>query len=1184
MTSKKKFITCDGNYAASHIAYMFSEVAAIYPITPSSTMAEYIDEWSANGKKNIFGEVVKVTEMQSEGGAAGALHGSLQSGTLGSTFTASQGLLLMIPNMYKISGELLPGVFHVSARSLAAQALSIFGDHSDVMSTRHTGFAMLASGSVQEIMDIAGVAHLTAIKSRVPFLHFFDGFRTSHEIQKVEAPSTEDMAKLLDYKALQEFRLRALNPEHPITRGTAQNPDIYFQSREAANKFYLAVPDMVEAYMQEMTKLTGREYHPFTYYGDPAAENIIIAMGSVTSTAKEAIDYLRSQGKKAGIVSVHLYRPFSSKYLLNVVPKSVKKICVLDRTKEPGANGEPLYLDICEVFYGSKNAPLIVGGRYGLSSKDTTPVQIVTTFENLEHSEPKNHFTIGIVDDVTFTSLPMKEEIILNHKGTFEAKFYGLGSDGTVGANKNSIKIIGDTTDKYAQAYFAYDSKKSGGITTSHLRFGDQPIRSAYLVNTPDFVACHVPSYLERYDMLKGMKKGGTFLLNSIWNADETKKLLPDAVKKYLAANNINFYIINATMIAAEIGLGNRTNTIMQSAFFKIANVIPYETAVAEMKKAIVKSFGRKGEEIVKMNNMAVDRGGEVEKVQIPAEWANLDLKKTSDASDNLPDFIRNVVNPINDLKGDDLPVSAFIGREDGTFPAGTTAYEKRGIAVDVPEWQPNNCIQCNQCAYFCPHACIRPFLLNESELSKLPKDAVTLEVKGKGMEGLRYRLQVSPLDCTGCGVCSDICPSKENSLIMKPLESQMKETVNWNFILKNVTYKTENIDISASVKNSQFAQPLFEFSGACGGCGETPYIKVVTQLFGDRMMVANATGCSSIYGGSAPSTPYCTNSKGKGPAWANSLFEDNAEYGLGLSNGVNKMRTRITLLMGKALENSSLEAPVKEAYETWLTSKDNAAQSIIASEKVIEVLKNSSDPLGKEILDLQQYLIKKSIWIFGGDGWAYDIGYGGLDHVIASGEDVNILVLDTEVYSNTGGQASKATPVGAVAKFAASGKKVRKKDLGAMALTYGYVYVAQVAMGANMNQYIKALREAEEYPGPSLIIAYAPCINHGLIAGMSKSQEEEKRAVDAGYWHLYRYNPLLEKEGKNPFQLDSKEPNWINFQEFLNGEVRYTSLKKAFPKEAAVLFIAAETNAKWRYESYKRLSLMDYSQAEKKI
>lgn len=1177
--AKKKFITCDGNYAASYIAYMFSEVAAIYPITPSSTMAEYIDEWSANGLKNIFGEVVKVSEMQSEGGASGAVHGSLQSGALTSTFTASQGLLLMIPNMYKISGELLPGVFHVSARTLATHALSIFGDHSDVMSTRHTGFAMLATGGIQEIMDIAAVAHLTAIKSRVPFLHFFDGFRTSHEIQKVEAPTTEQLAGLVDYKALQEFRLRALNPEHPVTRGTAQNPDIFFQAREAANKFYDAVPDVVEEYMQEMSKITGREYHPFTYYGDPKAENIIIAMGSVTSTIKETIDYLARQGKKVGMITVHLYRPFSVKYLMKVMPESVKRIAVLDRTKEPGANGEPLYLDLREAFYEKENAPLIIGGRYGLSSKDTTPVQIMTVYENLEQKEPKNRFSLGIIDDVTFASLPMKEEISLEHKGTFEGKFYGLGSDGTVGANKNSIKIIGDSTDKYAQAYFAYDSKKSGGITTSHLRFGDDPIRSTYLVNTPDFVACHVPSYLDKYDMLKGLKKGGTFLLNSIWDEEETKKRIPDSMKRTMAEKNINFYIINATDIAAEIGLGNRTNTIMQSAFFKIASVIPYDQAVTEMKNAIKKTFGKKGEDIVRMNFMAVERGGDVQKIEVPAEWAKLKVDDIDKESGKMPDFVRKVAEPINLLKGDDLPVSVFLNREDGTFPAGTTVFEKRGIAVDVPEWQPENCIQCNQCAYVCPHACIRPFLLDEKEAAKVPKETVLLPAKGKDLEGLKYRIQVSPLDCTGCGVCAEVCPSKEKSLIMKTLDSQRKETKNWDYLIENVTYKTDRIDIKQNIKNSQFAQPLFEFSGACAGCGETPYVKLITQLYGDRMIVSNATGCSSIWGGSAPSTPYCTNSKGKGPAWANSLFEDNAEYGYGFTLGINKMRERIMLKMKKAMEEGKIASGTKEAFGEWLEGKDDADKSKMVAKKVIAALEKEKDPVAKEILDLEQYLIKKSVWVFGGDGWAYDIGYGGLDHVIASGDDINILVMDTEVYSNTGGQASKSTPVGAVAKFAASGKKVRKKDLGAMAMTYGYVYVAQVAMGANMSQYLKALREAEAYPGPSLLIAYSPCINHGLRAGMAKSQLEQKQAVEAGYWHLFRYNPMLEKEGKNPFQLDSKEPDWTKFQEFLNGEVRYTSLKKAFPKEAAELFVAAEDNAKWRYDSYLRLAAMNFEE-----
>jgi len=1178
MAVKKEFITCDGNYAASHIAYMFSEVAAIYPITPSSTMAEYIDEWAAYGRKNIFGEVVKVSEMQSEGGASGALHGCLQSGALTSTFTASQGLLLMIPNMYKISGELLPGVFHVSARSLAAQALSIFGDHSDVMSTRNTGFALLATGSIQEIMDIAAVAHLAAIKSRIPFLHFFDGFRTSHEVQKVEAPSTEDMAKLVDYKALQEFRDRALNPEHPVTRGTAQNPDIYFQTREAINRFYEPIPDIVEDYMQQVAKITGREYHPFTYYGPEDAENIIMAMGSVTETIREVVDYLVNQGKKVGLIAVHLYRPFSSKYLLKAIPKTVKKICVLDRTKEPGAEGEPMYLDVRNVFYKKENAPVVVGGRYGLSSKDTTPSMIISVFENLEQNEPKDRFTVGIDDDVTFTSLPLKEEISVAPEGTFEGKFYGIGADGTVGANKNSIKIIGENTNKYAQAYFAYDSKKSGGITISHLRFGDNIIRSTYLVGTPDFVACHVPAYLDKYDMLKGLKKGGTFLLNSIWDAEETKKKLPDSMKKYMAANNISFYIINATNIAEKIGLGGRTNTIMQSAFFKIANIIPYKDAVSEMKKAIIKTFGRKGEDIVNMNHAAVDRGSEVEKVEIPADWANIKIKDKED-SRKLPAFVKEVAEPINNLKGDDLKVSAFLGREDGTFPPGTTAYEKRGVAVNVPEWIPENCIQCNQCAYVCPHACIRPFLLNEKDMKNIPDGIKTIKAQGRDFEGLQYRLQLSPLDCTGCSVCAEVCPSKEKSLVMKPLGTQMDEAERWDYITENITYKTRNIEIQKSVKNSQFAQPLFEFSGACAGCGETPYVKLVTQLYGDRMIAANATGCSSIYGGTAPSTPYCANKEGKGPAWANSLFEDNAEYGYGMAIGVRKLRERIELKMKNIISgNGNYSNEIKQVCKEWIEGKDDADQSKIASSKVVKSFEGLNDTAAKEIIELKQYLIKKSVWIIGGDGWAYDIGYGGLDHVIASGEDVNMLVLDTEVYSNTGGQASKATPIGAVAKFAASGKKIRKKDLGAMAMTYGYVYVAQVAMGASQSQFLKALREAETYPGPSVLIAYSPCINHGLRAGMGKSQEEQKIAVEAGYWHLYRYNPLLEKEGKNPFVLDSKEPDWPKFHGFLNGEVRYASLKKSFPKEAEELFSAAEKDAQWRYNSYKRLSLMDYS------
>jgi pyruvate-ferredoxin/flavodoxin oxidoreductase len=1176
MSKKKNFVTCDGNYAAAHIAYMFSEVAAIYPITPSSTMAEYVDEWAAFGRKNIFGETVKVTEMQSEAGAAGAVHGSLQSGALTTTYTASQGLLLMIPNMYKISGELLPGVFHVSARSLAAQALSIFGDHSDVYSTRQTGFAMLATGSVQEILDIAGVAHLAAIKSRVPFLHFFDGFRTSHEIQKAEAPTNEDMAALVDWDALQAFRDRALNPEHPVTRGTAQNPDIYFQSREAANPYYNALPDLVEDYMQQISKLTGREYHPFTYYGAPDAENVLVAMGSITDTIKEVIDYLNAKGEKTGLVSVHLYRPFSTKYFFRAMPAGVKRICVLDRTKEPGANGEPLYLDVKEAFYDHAERPLIVGGRYGLSSKDTTPAMIISVINNLKSAEPKNRFTVGIVDDVTFTSLPKMPEIDLADSGTFQAKFYGIGADGTVGANKNSIKIIGDTTDKYCQAYFAYDSKKSGGVTTSHLRFGDKPIRSPYLVNTPDFVACHVPAYLEKYDMLKGLKKGGTFLLNSIWDVEETKNRIPDHMKKYIAENEIKFYIINATEIAEEIGLGGRTNTIMQSTFFKISGVIPYETAVDYMKKAVIKSFGRKGEEIVKMNNAAIDRGGDVVKVEVPASWKTIEVKQTEDTRD-LPEFIRNVVEPINAMKGDDLPVSAFLGREDGTFPAGTTEYEKRGIAVNVPKWIPENCIQCNQCAYVCPHACIRPFLISEEEMKALPEGTPALKAIPKTFEGLQFRIQLSPLDCTGCGNCVDVCPSKTKALVLESLDSQMEQDQLWNVISKTVTYKDTIVPKEQSVKNSQFAQPLFEFSGACTGCGETPYIKLITQLYGDRMMVANATGCSSIYGGSAPSTPYTINAKGEGPAWGNSLFEDNAEYGLGMATGVAKLRDRITDRMQQIIQGEYSEN-LKEACQEWIAQKNNAAGSRTASEKVLPLLEKETTPLAKELVALKQYFVKKSIWMFGGDGWAYDIGYGGLDHVIASGEDVNLLVLDTEVYSNTGGQASKSTPVGAVAKFAASGKKVRKKDLGMMAMSYGYVYVAQVAMGANQSQYLKALREAEAYPGPSLIIAYAPCINHGIRAGMGKANEQQEHAVEAGYWSLYRYNPMLEAEGKNPFQLDSKEPDFSKFQAFLESEVRYTSLKKSFPEEAKELFSAAEENAKWRYFSYRRLTEANYS------
>ncbi len=1176
--AEKKFITCDGNYAAAHVAYMFSEVAAIYPITPSSTMAELVDEWAAQGRKNIFGETVKVVEMQSEAGAAGAVHGSLQSGALTSTFTASQGLLLMIPNMYKIAGELLPCVFHVSARALAAQSLSIFGDHQDVMAARQTGFAMLATSSVQEVMDLAGVAHIVALRSRVPFMHFFDGFRTSHEIQKIELIDEASLTALFDRDALREFRRRALNPEHPVTRGTAQNPDIYFQTREASNKFYDAVPDMVAETMAEISKITGREYKPFTYYGAEDAEEVVVAMGSVTETLKETVDYLTAQGRKVGVVTVHLYRPFSVKYLMAVMPSSVRRICVLDRTKEPGANGDPLYFDVVEAFATSRNKPLIIGGRYGLSSKDTTPAQMLAVYENLSAAEPRNQFTVGITDDVTFRSLPVGEEISLAKPGTFEALFFGLGADGTVGANKNSIKIIGGTTDKYCQAYFAYDSKKSGGYTSSHLRFGDLPITSPYLVTTPDFVACHVPSYVDKYDVLKGLKPGGSFLLNSVHDAAATCATLPDHMKVFLAKNKINFYIINATKIAAELGLGSRTNTIMQSAFFKIANVIPFEKAVEEMKHAILKSYGKKGEDIVNMNYAAVDAGGNaVEKVEVPAEWASIEVKACADAhcaDASRPAFVRSIVDPINALKGDQLPVSAFNGREDGTWDNGTAAYEKRGIAVNVPEWQIENCIQCNQCAYVCPHAAIRPFLATEAEAEA--SGAAWKQGLGETKE-YKFRIQVTPLDCTGCGNCVDVCPAKEKALVMKPLESQMEECAHWNYLNGRIGYK-QVVDKTRSVKNLQFAQPLFEFSGACAGCGETPYIKAISQLFGDRMMVANATGCTSIYSGSAPSTPYCTDASGRGPAWANSLFEDNAEFGLGMHTGVEKLRDGIQKTMEEAIAGcEKCSDELKQTMKEWIAARGSAAGSAEVTARLLPQLEACGCDYCKRILEARDWLVKKSQWIIGGDGWGYDIGFGGVDHVLASGADINILVVDTEVYSNTGGQSSKSTPVGAVAKFASAGKRVRKKDLGAIAMTYGYVYVAQVSIGASQQQLMNVLKEAEAYPGPSLVIAYAPCINHGIKGGMTRTQTVGKQAVECGYWHLWHYNPQLEAEGKNPFVLDSKEPDWSKFRDFLMKEVRYTSLKKAFPAEADELFAAAEENAKWRYNGYVRRSKIEY-------
>lgn len=1174
MAKEKKFITCDGNYAAAHVAYLFSELAAIYPITPSSTMAEYVDEWNAFGKKNLFGENVKVVEMQSEGGAAGALHGALQAGVLATTFTASQGLLLMIPNMYKIAGEMLPTVFHVSARTLAAQALSIFGDHSDVMATRQTGFSMIASSSVQEAMDLGAVAHLSTLKSRIPFVHFFDGFRTSHEIQKIEALNQDALREMISDKSLAAFRNRALNPNKPVTKGTAQNPDVFFQAREACNPFYDAVPDIVARYMGEISELTGRHYLPFDYYGDPEAENIIIAMGSVCETIKETIDYLKEKGEKVGLLTVRLYRPFSAKYFFRVLPKSVKKIAVLDRTKEPGSTGEPLYLDVKSVIAdkGGK-MPLIIGGRYGLSSKDTSPAQIISVYENLKLKEPKNGFTIGIVDDISFKSLPVKEEISLAKPGVKECKFYGLGSDGTVGANKNTIKIIGETTPKYVQAYFDYDSKKSGGYTCSHLRFGDSPIQSPYLVSTPDFVACHVTSYLHKYDILKGIKKGGTLLLNTLWSAEETKEKLPDFIKATIAKKDLKLYIINATSIAEEIGLGNRTNTILQSAFFKIADIVPYEQAVKEMKKAAEKSYGRKGESILKMNYAAIERGAEYVQVEIPCEWKNLSAKFRPSNFDRLaPDWVRNVADPVNAQNGNDLPVSAFLHLEDGTIPSGTAAYEKRGIAVHVPEWQNENCIQCNQCAYVCPHAAIRPFLMTAEEQASAP--AGIKKVTGNGaFKEHSFTIQVSVLDCTGCGNCADVCPAKTKALVMKPLETQLHEQENFDYLHSVIGYKDTVQPKTQNVKNLMFSQPLFEFSGACAGCGETPYVKAVTQLFGDHMMIANATGCSSIYGGSFPASPYTTNKDGNGPSWANSLFEDNAEFGLGMYMGAERVRDRVAKLMADGLECDSCSAEMKVLFGEWISKRNDAAGSREVADKLLPMISSCKCDICKELTSLKDFMVARSQWIFGGDGWAYDIGYGGLDHVLASGENVNVLVLDTEVYSNTGGQSSKSTPAGAVAKFATSGKRVRKKDLGMMAMSYGYVYVAQVAMGASHNQLFNVLKEAEAYNGPSLIIAYSPCINHGLKHGMGASQKEEKMAVECGYWHLYRFNPALETEGKNPFTLDSKEPDWTKFQEFLKGEVRYSSLAKTFPQESEELFRLTEEFAKWRYNSYKKLA-----------
>ena len=1190
MAKEKKFITCDGNEAAAHISYMFSEVAAIYPITPSSPMAEHVDEWAARGRKNLWGQTVSVQEMQSEAGAAGAVHGSLQAGALTTTFTASQGLLLMIPNMYKIAGELLPCVFDVSARTLASHSLCIFGDHQDVMACRQTGFAMLCEGSVQEVMDLTAVAHLASLKTCVPFINFFDGFRTSHEYHKIERLDNEDILPLVDEADIKRFRDRALTPERPVTRGTAENPETFFTHREACNSYYDSVPEIVEEYLAKISEITGREYHLFSYYGAEDADRMIILMGSASDAARKAIDHLNANGEKVGMLSVHLYRPFSIKHLLASVPKSVKRIAVLDRTKEPGAEGEPLYMDVKSAYYDVEDRPLIVGGRYGLGSHDTTPAQIISVFNNLAMPEPKNHFTIGIVDDVTFTSLPVVPELALGGKSMFQAKFYGLGADGTVGANKNSVKIIGDNTDKYCQAYFSYDSKKSGGFTCSHLRFGDEPIRSTYLVTTPNFVACHVQAYLHMYDVTRGLQKNGTFLLNTIFEGEELAHFMPNKVKRYFAENNITVYTINATKIAQEIGLGNRTNTILQSAFFRITQVIPEELAVEQMKKFIVKSYGSKGEDVVNKNYAAVDRGGEYKKFEVDPAWAN--LPDDAVVEDDAPAFVKEVVRPINAQAGDLLPVSAFtkFNTTDGSWEVGTSAYEKRGVEAFVPLWNPENCIQCNQCAYICPHAAIRPFVLNDEELAGF-EGLNTLEMKAPAvMKGMHFVIEPSVLDCLGCGNCADICPGhpkKGKALTMVPFNpdaaDMKKMAADWDKLVK-VPSKQDLVDIRSNVKNSQFARPLFEFSGACAGCGETPYVKLISQLFGDREMIANATGCSSIYSASIPSTPYTKNEKGQGPVFNNSLFEDFCEFGLGMALGNKKMKERVAKLLCEATEAEQCPEEFKALAKEWIEKREDADESKRLAELIKPFIAGGAEAgceHCKELKTLEHYLVKRSQWIIGGDGASYDIGYGGLDHVIATGEDVNILVLDTEVYSNTGGQASKATPLGAIAQFAAQGKRIRKKDLGMIATTYGYVYVAQIAMGADHAQCLKAIREAEAWHGPSVVIAYAPCINHGLKAkgGMGKSQAEEKKAVECGYWHLWRYNPALIEENKNPFSLDSKEPDWSKFHDFLLGEVRYLSVKKAYPNEAEELFAEAQRMAQIRYKSYVRKTQEDWSE-----
>lgn len=1180
----RKMKTMDGNSAVAHVSYAFTDVAAIYPITPSSVMADLTDKFSAQGAKNLFGRQVQVTEMQSEGGASGAVHGSLAAGALTTTYTASQGLLLMIPNMYKMAGELLPGVIHVSARALTSHALSIFGDHSDIYACRQTGYAMLCSNNPQECMDLAAVAHLAAIEGRVPFLHFFDGFRTSHEIQKIEEWDYADLADMLNWDAVEAFRRRALNPEHPVTRGTAQNDDIFFQAREACNKYYDAVPEVVVKYMDKVNAKIGTDYKPFNYYGAEDAEHVIVAMGSVCDCTEEVVDYLNAAGEKVGLLKVHLYRPFVADYMLRELPKTVKTISVLDRTKEPGSIGEPLYLDVLAAINGSDFAGVkVYTGRYGLGSKDTTPGDIIAVYRNAESETPKRRFTIGIVDDVTNLSLPIVENPDTTPKGTHSCKFWGLGADGTVGANKNSIKIIGDNTDMYAQGYFAYDSKKSGGLTVSHLRFGKTPIKSTYYISKADFVACHNPSYVDKYDIVDDLKEGGSFLLNCPWDTEELSERLPGKMKKILAERHINFYTIDGIKIGKEIGLGGRINTVLQSAFFKIADIIPADKAKELMKAAAKKSYMKKGQAIVDMNYAAIDRGMEdLKKVEIPADWANAVDNSVADKAEGngaLVEYVNEILKPVNAYKGNKLPVSTFMDHVDGTAPNGSAAYEKRGIAVDVPEWNPENCIQCNRCAIVCPHAVIRPVAMTADELAKAPEGTKSLPMMG--LKDLNFVMTVSTLDCTGCGACAQVCPGKKGAkaLTMQPIDSQRPKQAVFDYALtlEDKPEVHEKFKFT-TVKGSQFKQPLLEFSGACAGCGETPYAKLVTQLFGDRMFIANATGCSSIWGASAPATPYTKNKKGYGPAWQNSLFEDNAEFGLGMALGQKAIRNRLIEYV-EGIQKDTDSADLKTACQNYLDTVTDSTSSRPATDALIaELEKNTEDAkvgeLVKKTLVDKDELAKKSMWIFGGDGWAYDIGFGGLDHVIASGENVNILVFDTEVYSNTGGQASKATPVGSVAQFAAAGKAVKKKDLAAIAMSYGYVYVAQCAMGADNNQVLKAMVEAESYNGPSLVICYAPCINHGIKGGMGIAQLEEKKAVEAGYWNIFRYDPRLADEGKNPFMLDGKAPS-ASYRDFIMGEVRYNSLTRSFPERAEKLFEKAEKVAADKYAHLEKLATL---------